>query len=808
MFSTLHGAWRALRRRPGFSMLSVGLLGLGVAAVTATWTVLHQAVLQPLPVDDPDALVIGWIDHVARGADHFPVTAPLFDELERGAVPALAGVAAVPSFGASRGLVEGADGLSTVSWTRVLGDFFGVLGAAAHLGRTLEIEDDVPGPSAPAVVISHGLWMRRYGGSPDVLGTEVRTKQGSYSIVGVMPRAFDYPRGTEVWAPTRPAYPDWDSERPFLELDLVARLAPGATIAEATRQLSAAGVSTPDLASVYDGSQAVVRPFTRVLQGDMRSTLIVLFLGALLVLLVSGFDLMNMALARAVEERSTLVVRRALGAEPRRLLASAWSEAIILAAGSVLMGVGLAWMGVRVFLPLAPPDLLRLDAITGLHAGAVGLAVVLGFGVMTTALVIPRWMEVARLRASTLRPSPRTTSAAGTYLRDALAVGQVGLAVWVVVSGALLVRTALNLQSLEPGFEPAGLSAVALDYAQGGVLAEPGSADRLRAAAAALTRYPGISGATPVQMPPLPGPGAWQTILRKEGQDMETAIRENVYVFMEFVEPVYFDFLGIPVLRGRLLAGSDRRDAPPVVVVNEAMAQLYWAGEESIGALVRTGLPGIEDTPFTVVGIAGDTRYGALREAKPTVYFALPQVEAFRSQQLLVRSDDSAPPLLQAVRAALAEAAPGVRAVSVERVEDRLAAPLAGPRFSALLSSTLALTALVIALVGVYAVLAFIVRIRRREIGIRLACGGSPLSIGAYVMRRGLAVALLGAVVGAIAATWSGRAFETLLFGVSATDVTTVLVGVGLTMLAACLVCLGPARRAARVDPVEALLAE
>ncbi len=804
----LRHAARGLRRRPGFTALAVGLVGLGIGAVTAAWTVLDRSVLQPLPVDDQHGVVVAWIDHVARGFDHFPVTVPLFEELEGGGAPGLAGVAAVSSSGAGRGIVEGDEGPWTVSWSRVLGDFFGVLGTDAEVGRTLRLDDDVPAPAERAVVISHGLWTRRFGRSPDIVGTTLRTRLGTYVVVGVMPAAFDYPRGTEVWAPTRPAYPEWDAERPFLELDLIARLAPGVGPATAADQLAAASRATPDLAGLYEGSAPVIRSFETVLLGDLGPTLVVLFLGALLVLGVAGLDLGNVALVRAVDDARALSVRRALGADGRRLLGEAAAEAGVLAVLAVGAGLALGAVAVSVLLPLAPSELPRLHQVEGLTAGAVILALAVGVVVVGTAVVLPRWIALRRDPAVVVRSTRTTTSRGGDRVREGLVVAQIALTVWVLASGALLVRTAHNLQRLDPGFAPEALSVVALTYDEGGVLAPPGSADLLRAAAAEMARHPGIVGATPVQMPPLPGAGAWQTILNKEGQTPEEAGDENVYVFMEFVESSYFDLLGAPVLRGRALTEADRVGAAPVVVVNEATARRYWPGEEAVGQRITTGLPGVEGTSMTVVGVVGDTRYGALTELQPTAYFPLAQVDGFRSQYLLVRTAAGAPPLLEAAREALAAEAPGVRAMAVERVAERLAAPLAGPRFSALLSTVLAVTALIIAVAGVYAMMAFLVRSRRREIGVRLACGGTPSSVGGRVIARGLTLAAVGSAIGAAGAAWSGRAFESLLFGVSGVDPGSLGAGMALALAAAALACIIPARRAAGVDPVEVLRAE
>ena len=802
-------AVRKLRRAPAYAVLTVGLLGLGLGIVAATFSVLNRVVLRPLPVADQERVIVAWMDHRVRGFDHYPITTGLFDALEGTAGPLFDRMAAVGSSGTSRRAVEVGPELSPVEWARVLGDLFGVLQVEPVLGRALQVTDDVPNPAEPVAVISHGLWIRAFGGSADVLGRVLRARQGSFTIVGVMPPDFDYPRGAEVWAPMRPEFPEWDSERPRLELDLVARLGAGASPEAAGQELARISHSTPDLAGIYRGTVPVVRSLEEHVLGDLSRTLTVLFLGGVLVLVVASLDLANLVLVRAVREQRELAVRRALGMDPRWVFSEAVVEAGVLGLLASGAGIFLGSVGVRLLVPLAPEELPRLSLVEGLDPWALVVTVLGAAVAVGVAVVLPRWhMAGADTGQELLRSGGVSSSRRRTLFRESVVAGQVAIAVWVLVSGALMVSTVRNLQSLDAGFEPGNLALVELSHVEGGLLAEPGEARSLAEATARIEGHGAVAGVTPVQMGPLPGAGAWQMVMSKEGQSDEEALEANAYVFMEFVEADFAEVLRVPVLRGRAFDERDRDEAPSALVVNQAAARLYWPGEEPVGQQVRVRLPGVEDRPFTVVGVVGDTRYGALTELKPTAYFDVRQAGVFRARHLLVRTNGPAAPVLDVAREALGAAAPMYEALGVSYVEERLDQPLARPRFAALLLSTLALTALVIAVAGVYSVMAFLVRTRRRELGVRIACGGTPGDVGRLVVRRALVLGATGSLVGSGLAVASGEAMRSLLFGVVPLDFGSLAGGVAIALASAVLASVLPAVRAAATDPAVVLREE
>jgi len=806
LIARLLGAARRLRRAPLFAASAVGVLALGVGALAAVVTLVSRVVLDPLPVRDQSRLVVAWTDARVRDVAHFPYTAPMFEAAERGGVPAFASVAAVGSWGTGEVALEDADGPTTLRWARTLGDFFGVLGVEPSFGRLPDAEDDRPGASGRVAVISDGLWERRWGRSASAVGGSLVTRTGTYTIVGIAPADFDYPRGAEVWSPTRPSYPSWETDLPLLELDLVARLADGATPALAVAQLRALP-PTPELQRLYTDAFPVVRPFTHVVLGDLRPTLYVLLGGALLVLLVAALDLANLVLVRAVSAARDVAVRRVLGADGSDLSRDAAAEALVLWLVGSAAGTGLAWSAIRVLLPLAPSGLPRLESVTGLDPRSLLVAASASLIVVLAAVLLPLRHAAASDPARALGGRASGVGRGEVRLRRAIIGGQIGLAVWVAAMGLLAARSVAALRGLDPGFRPDDLWTVALDYRDpsGGSGAHDGWVAELESATEALRATAGVIDVTPLQMPPLPGNGAWQSTAFREGQTAEEAAGVNPYLMWEFVLPNVFDVLGVPVVRGRGFDDGDVDGAPPVVVINESAARAYWPGEDAIGQRIWVPWGGGPERPWAVIGVVGDTRYGMLTDLRPSIYYPLRQSGMFRSQQLLVRTDGSGAALMAAARAALAAHAPAFRPMSVQSVRARLAEPVVRPRFAALLLAVFAAAALLLAVIGVYGVMAYMVRSRRREIGVRLACGATPLASGALVLRQGLAITGAGAAVGLAGAVASGSLFRSLLFGVGPSDPTSLALATLSGVLVAALACWLPARRAAAVDPAVAL---
>jgi len=796
---------RSLLRHRSFTFPAAGILAVGIASVTAMWTVANQVLLRPLPVRDQHGIVVAWARETVQNVEHFPWTAEMFEAAERGGIPAFADVAAVGSWGTGEVLVEDGDGPSTLRWTRTLGDFFGVLGVEAEAGRLYGAGDDVPAPPERVAVISDGLWASRWGRSAEALGEAIRTRSGTFTVIGVTPAGFAYPSGAQMWVPERPFHPEWDTQVPHLELDFVARLAPGATMAQAAQQLSALP-PTPELARVYANADPVLRPLLQVVLGDLPSTLLVLLLGSVLVLLVAALDVANLVLLRAVGRRPEVAVRRAVGADSRHLLQDGMAEAVWLGGAAAVAGSALSWGGVRLLIPFVPAALPRLREVHGLDPSALILAVGAGAFSVLLAVLLPLWRAEKTDPVEALRGTGRGTESGGALTaRGLLVTGQVALTVWVMAVGILMTRSVLSLRGLDLGFRADGLAVVALDYAEASLQGHPGWLDELQAAMEEMRRAPGILGVTPLQMPPLPGNAAWQSVAFREGETREEGNERNSFMLWEFVEPDVFEVLGVAVLRGRGLLETDDESSAPVVVVNETAARIYWPGEDALGQRVWVPWAGGPERLWTVVGVVADTRYGDLTELRPAIYYPLRQTRSFHSNYLVVRTAGPGTPVLRIARDALRARAPAFRPKSAVSVRSQLDTPLAGPRFTALLLGVFSGIALLLAAAGMYGVMASWVRSRRVEIGIRLACGSTPGLVARRVMLRGVFLATAGAALGAASGVATGVILGALLFGVSPADPMSLALSMGVAVLVALLASGIPARQAAGVDPMASL---
>ena len=660
--------------------------------------------------------------------------------------------------------------------------------------------------AAPVVVLSHGAWQRYFGGDPRVIGRPlVMHETGlAHTIVGVMPLGMDYPRGTDLWAPVVPNSGPLGDDPVYAELNLLGRLHPGASAADARAELTA-WFQRPDASEWQRGVHGVVRPLTDAILGDVRPAVIAFAASAGLLLLITCINVASLLVVRGLARVREIAVRSALGAGRARIVGQLVTESAILAAGGGILGTVLAGVAIRGFVALAPAGTPRLDEIQ-LNGTAIGGAVAIT-GLVTLLFALAPALATSRVQLhDALRSGSRQTGAGRRFRlgTEALVVGQIALALLVLSAAGLITRSFMKLERVELAFDPSRLliAELGLPYQGfGDTRKQLALLDRL---VPRLEAIPGVRAVSPVLTAPFVSSGGIFGQLGAEGQTVEEAARNPSLTF-EVVTPEYFTTFGIPVLKGRGFADQDRAGSPHVAIISASAAMHYWPGADPIGQR----LIGPDESPVTIVGVVPETRYRDLRDARPSIYFPLSQSSfPVAPMTLAIRAEGGPTDLVPAIRRAIGELEPGVALASAEPFETLLQEPLAQPRLNALLLVVFAGAAVTLAAVGLFGVMATIVRQRTREIGIRMALGASAADVGRLVLGRGMALAIAGTSVGMVGALVGNRLLASMLFEISPTDAPTLGAVVLILLFVAALASLIPTRASSRIDPVVALRAD
>jgi predicted permease len=806
----LRRAGRRLWRAKPFAAAATLTLAVGIATTTVMFALVEGVLLRPLPVADPDRLVVAWRTFASGRFSHWPFRVADIEAIGRES-RVFERVAGVSFQGATPGAVVEKGVASEVRTTSVTGAFFSTLGVRPLLGRALEPADDLAG-AEKTLVITRGLWQRRYGGAGEVIGRRVEIGEEPFTIVGVMPD-LAYPRGVEGWM-TVEAMASLMPNPTFRqavrdENDLVARLRPGVTRAQAEHELQAVVARLDAEASAATARELapVVRSLEDVVIGDVRPAIVVLFAAVGLVLVIASANVANLLLLRGEGRRAELAVRAALGAGRGRIGRELLAESLWLALAAAVLGVGASAWALPAILRLVPGGLPRLESVR-IDAGVVLFATVVATLAAAGAGMAPA-LYAARADLVSALGTRGTHGAPGARRgRRALVVAQVALAVAVVAAAGLLTRSLLRLQRVDMGLTPNRLVVVTFSVPPAG-RGEPRPARFANDLMRALESIPGVEKATLVNNPPLAGVGGWDTPQSvAEGQTLEAA-RSNPALNLEAVYPNHFATLGVPLRRGRAFTDADGAGATPVAIVSADVAARLWPGADPIGKRLRMGAVDTGE-PWqawrTVVGVVNPTRYRDLVAPRPTLYVPAPQfMEA--AQIAVLRT--AAPPgaLAGMVRERVRAVDPAARVTAVAPFGHFLAAPLARPRFDAFLIGVFGAASLLLAAIGLYAVIAGSVRQRQGELGIRIALGATSADVLAVVLGEGLRLAGAGAAIGLLAAAAATHLLRGLLFDVHPLDPATLIGAAALLVAASALACALPARRALRVDPATALRA-
>jgi putative ABC transport system permease protein len=802
-------ARRKLLSRSGLGGTVVAILsiGLGVGVSSAIFAAVDQILLSALPYPEPQRVIV----LTDRNADDepLPVAYGTFLEVAQ-RNRSFDALAVLRSWQPS---LTAAGEPARLEGDLVSPDYFVALGVRPSVGRDFTAEDDVTG--APRVVIvTTGFAERRFGSAAAVLDRTITLDGESHTVIGVMPESFEnaLSPAVEIWAPLRlRAGQPFESAEWGHNLRMVGRLRAGVTLEQARREMLAIGSSPvaefprPTHASMQRGLP--LESLHASVTSGVRPALLVIVGAVLLLLAIACANVMNILLARALARRAELATRAALGAEAGRLVRQLFAESALLISLGGVLGVGVAALATRALVTLAPADLPRLDAI-GLDAR------VLAFAFATTAVValVAGLWPALRARdigsAATLGTGPRTTGHAFTTLRRSLVVGQVALATVLLAGSGLLLRSVEQLLSVPTGFDASNVMTMRVVVPRGsGIRYEEGQAFYERVLAAVRT-VPGVEEAALTSLLPL---GGRSLELYAVFTESSAGSSENAGVAFRYtVTPQWFETMGIPLMRGRLLGADDRPDAPQAVLINESFAARRFAGRDPIGERVRIGPFNRPDGPWgTIVGVVGDVKQSSLAESTDAFYIALGQWAWLDTEQsLVVKTTGNPAAFVEPIKQAIRSVNPTLPLERVTTMSDLVADSEAQRTFALTIFAAFALAALLLAGVGVYGVIEGSVTERTREIGVRSALGATPRRIAAFVVGQGLMLTIMGVAIGVGIAASSTRAIASLLFGIEPFDLVTYAGVVALLLAVAFVACYAPAFRAARIDPAITLRAD
>ncbi len=805
---------RSLRRQPGFALVVILTLALGIGANTALFTVLNSVLLRPLPVADESRLVV--LEEFQRDSSEggFGVSYPDFADW-RARSRSFASLALITR----TGVIVQHEGRATRGVAAIVsGNLLTTLGVGAHLGRTFTPDDEHPVPKgAPVpVMLTHRAWQTRFGGDPGLIGRSVMIDERPSLVIGITPAGLfpvaDEP--FEFWFTTGiNGSPDQtgatNASRNYRPYSALGRLAPGATLEKATAEIATITESLKQEHATLSRELAVrLMPLRERLTGDVRGQFILLFgiVGA--VLLIACVNAANLLLARASSRQREGAIRSALGASQGDLLRPALTESFTLAFVGAAAGLLLSlWLVPLVAqqLPASIPRPTSFAPDTRVLLFTIGAALVTGL----LCGLLPALTAARAKPADALKEGGRSGSGGGPAQRwrEVLISAQVALALILLVGAGLLGRSLLQLHQVQPGFIvgntlTAQLALTGDAYFKGDF--DPGPINRfLDELTRQLSALPGVTHVSHAQSVPLTSVEN-STLFEWEGAPTGQSVSTSAQ--LRFVDAAYFDTLGIPVRAGRAFSRDDRASAPAVAMVNEAFVRAHLRGENPLGRRIKLGWGG--EAPKEIVGVVGDVRHRSLGdEARPEVY--VPQAQfANASVTLLVRTSGQAEGLARELEAIVRSLDPLLPLTEVRTLEAYRNDTLAEPRFLTLLLGLFAALALTLTLVGLYGVTSYHVSQRTREIGIRLALGAGAGDIFQLVTREGMRPVLIGLVAGLLGAAIASQFLRSQLYGVSPFDVTTFVAIALLCTGAGILACLLPARRATRVDPMIALRCE
>ena len=808
----LRYVWRTLTRAPGFFVVTVATLGLGIGATTAIFSVVEGVLLRPLPYPRSERIVQIW--QVNQKGNDFQ-----FSDLNFRDVGADSRSLAMLAEYADNGTVSVATASDALRarLAVVSRDFFTVLGVQPVLGRAF-LPDEQQVGGAPVVLVSNGFWRRALGGTPTALGTRLTIGDQALRVIGVMPASVDFPAGVDLWVPRERASPS--TFRTAHNWQVIGRLRDGVTLAQARRETSAIAKSLKQLYGdetwMFD---AHLVPLREQIVGDVRPALMLLLAASGCLLLIGCANVVNLLVARMATRQGELALRLALGAGRGRLVRQFLTESLVLSLCGGVVGVIVGTAGVKLLLALEPGRLPRVSEV-GVHWPVLLFALSVSIICAVSLGLLTAWRATRGDIRDALAQSQRTQAggAASHRVRSSLVVAQVALTLILLVGAGLLARSFARLLSVDPGFRADNAVLMDVDtFVRDDSVSMRQMVQLYDELTRRFTAIPGVTRVGGANFFPLAGgsygDGVFIIMSRMDEkldfaqlpQLIKDRSRSGQAEF-RVASPGFFKTLHIPLISGRLFDDRDAPNAPPAAVINASLARKQWPNESPLGRIIQFGNMDGDLRPFTIVGVVGDIREASLAEEPQPTFYAYYRQRPHRASSFYVVIDGTGPSaaVMASARRVVHDLRPDIPP-RFRTMQTVLADSLADRRFTLLLLGTFGAAALLLATLGVYSVISFLVTQRRQEIGVRVALGARREDVLRLILRQGATLALAGIAVGSIAALLLTRLVAGLLYGVSATDPVSFVAVIVLLTVVALLASFIPARRAAKVDPMTVL---
>jgi putative ABC transport system permease protein len=798
-----HGV-RLLGARRGTSLMAVVTLALGIGANTAIFSVVNSVLLAPLPFPGADRLVMLWEQDAANPERLFILSKPNYEDLSATAKSLeRTAVWEYQNFN-----IAGSGGPEQVAGMRVSASLFPTLGVEPQLGRVFTAAEDVPGHDV--VVISDGLWRRRFQARPDVAGQTIKLNGRTFEIVGVMPPGFQFTnRGHSVWVPIH--FSPQDEGRDSHSFHAVARLAPGVSFESARAEIETLGRQMASQFPENEGESASIQRLTDFGVGPLRSTLLTMMGAVGLVLLIACANVANLLLAQASVRQREFGIRSAIGASRGRLVSQLLGEGVALAIVGALAGIGLAWgcaaalaeslPGAIRYAPFRTPSVVPIDS--GVLAFTLAIATITG----VLFSLAPAFGLTGASPGNTLKlTGSRGATSTFSALRGLLVAAEVALSLVVLAAAGLTVKSMLRLTAVDPGLDPSNVLVMQMALPQAAFYGPPERRRFCEDVAREVSILPGVTSVGAVSHLPFSGANAGRGFAIEGRPPANRA--DGPGAAYRLTCPGFFQTLGVRILRGRDFTHQDSVNAPQVVIINEVTAARHWPGEDPVGRRIKLGDASSSAEWMTIVGVAANIRhFGFDSELRPEMYRPYSQA-AWPVMTVTVKTATDPLASASSVRAALGRIDPEQPVTQIRTMDQVVFNSAGARRFPMLLFATFAVVALLLAIVGVYGVVSYLVSQRTKEIGIRVALGARRGSVTRLVVGRSLIPIAAGIAVGLAGALASSRLLETMLFQVQPND-PVVLIGISCLLLGAAVAASWvPARRAAGIDPLVVLRQE